>query len=63
LTQSFSGLGGTSLQAAEIHATLEDKLGDYISHEFLTESKSVQTMAEYISTHYPELIEKLNRQD
>ena len=63
LSQSFSGLGGTSLQAAEIHATLEDRLGDYISHEFLQEANSVQAMADYIRGHYPELVEKLNKAD
>jgi len=62
LTESFTTLGGTSLQAAEIHATLEDKLGDYISHEFLAESDTVEAMANYIETHYPELVEKLNQE-
>ena len=59
-TEQFSNLGGTSLQAAEIHATLEDRLGDYISHEMLSESDTVEAMASYIYQNYPELLKKIS---
>jgi acyl carrier protein len=61
LGQSFRSLGGSSLQAAEIHATLEDKLGGLISHEMLTESDTVAAMADYISREHPELLEGLSK--
>ena len=59
LTEQFSNLGGTSLQAAEVHATLEDRLGDYISHEMLSESDTVEAMADYIYKEYPELLKNI----
>ena len=40
----FQELGGTSLQAAEIHAELEDALGFAIPHTLLTESRTVEEM-------------------
>ena len=59
LEQSFRSLGGTSLQAAEIHATLEDKLGGLISHEMLNVGDTIAAMGAYVIKEHPELLESL----
>ena len=61
LDDSFRSLGGSSLQAAEIHATLEDKLGVIISHEMLTEADTVAEMVNYLWTHHCELLADLSK--
>jgi acyl-CoA synthetase (AMP-forming)/AMP-acid ligase II/acyl carrier protein len=59
LEAGFRSLGGTSMQAAEIHAALEDRLGGLISHELLTNSETAGEMADYIQRYFPELVNAL----
>ena len=46
---------GTSLQAAEIHALIEDKLGGPVSHGLVIEAKTIHQMADYLIREHPEL--------
>jgi hypothetical protein len=48
-------VGGTSLQAAEIHALIEDKLGGPVSHGLVIEAKTIHQMADYLIREHPEL--------
>ena len=59
LESEFRSLGGTSMQAAEIHAALEDRLGELISHELLTDSETAGEMADYIQRYFPERVKAL----
>ena len=59
LESEFRSLGGTSMQAAEIHAALEDRLGELISHELLTDSETAGELADYIQRYFPERVKPL----
>ena len=56
LDLAFEEIGGTSLQAAEIHACIEDKLGGAVSHGLVIEAKTIHQMAEYLVREHPELL-------
>ena len=55
LDAAFEEVGGTSLQAAEIHALVEDKLGGPVSHGLVIEAKTIHQMADYLIREHPEL--------
>lgn len=57
LDAAFEEIGGTSLQAAEIHALIEDKLGGPVSHGLVIEAKTIHQMADYLTNEHPELFE------